>query len=166
MATLGFKAFNSDCTNRYGMKFLENIEYSFDGQLQYGSSNNGFHFCENLEDSFRFFNSFEDDIVIGKIIADDKIVSKDDNFYGYYGLCVTNKIKVLKFMSREEVINYGLSLVGERLYRFIRGYKLTAGEIKILQDKFKDDYMAITNIEYYQLNDKEAFIKKLGGYNG
>lgn len=166
MATLGFKAFNGDCTNRYGKKFLEGVEYSFDGQLQYGSSDNGFHFCNNLEDTFRFFDSFNDEVIIGKIVADDKIISTDDTFYGYYGLCVTNRIKVLKFMSREEVVDYGLSLVGDRLYRFIRGYKLTPDDIKMFQDKFSDDYIAIANIEYYQLGDKKAFVKKLGGYNG
>ena len=54
MGIKGYKAFYSDMRNHYGMKFKEGEIYNVSGNASFGLKGNGFHFCKNIEDTFRY----------------------------------------------------------------------------------------------------------------
>ena len=56
---LGYKCFNENLTNRYNTKFEIGKIYHVNGNIKFGNNGNGFHICKNLEDTLRYFNSFE-----------------------------------------------------------------------------------------------------------
>lgn len=90
-----------------------------------------------------------------------KIIESFDEYYEYYNLYSVEKIEIIKKLSHSEVIKLALTLNGDRLYRFISGYKLHDDEILNFKNKFEDDIKAIQYIEYYQENKKDAFTKKI-----
>ena len=64
MEIKGYKAFNEDFTNRYNRVFKEDKSYHTDGEISFGLNGKGFHFCKRLEDTLRYFDTFENSIVI------------------------------------------------------------------------------------------------------
>ena len=48
MEKIGYKCFNKDMTNRYGVAFLVGGIYSSDNVPKFGNEGHGFHFCKNL----------------------------------------------------------------------------------------------------------------------
>ena len=55
---LGYKCFNENLINRYGTKFEIGKIYHANGNIKFGNKGNGFHLCKNLEDTLRYFKSF------------------------------------------------------------------------------------------------------------
>lgn len=157
MEIIGYKCFNENMTNRYGIKFEEGITYIANGEISFGNDGNGFHFCKNLEDTFRYFPANEENVSVCKVKATGKIVSYEDDYNGYYDMYSAEKMEIIKKLSREEVILYGLNLNSIRVCRFIQGYKLTDSEIELFKEKFNNYTNVLKYIDYYQLNDKDAF---------
>ena len=56
----GYKAFNKDKTNRYGLPFTEGVTYKVGGDISFGNAGNGFHMCTHLSDVFRYFDAIDD----------------------------------------------------------------------------------------------------------
>ena len=75
-----------------------------------------------------------------------------------------SKLEILKKLTREEIIENGLSLSELRVRRFLEGFKLTEDEIKLFLEKFsKNESLQIENvIDYYQRGNLDAFTKKRG----
>ena len=46
---IGYKALNSDFTNRYGFKFEIGKTYKIYNEVKFGNDGNGFHFVEILK---------------------------------------------------------------------------------------------------------------------
>ncbi len=153
----GYKVFNKNLVNRYNFKFQVDKTYEILGKLKYG--NNGFHFVKNLEDGLRYFDAFNNDIDIAYVESQGEVVEYVDDYYGYYNLYVTSKLKILKLLKREEIINIMLNTDVYRIIRFIQGFKLKKPEIDLILNYFPYD-LVLTNIEYFQFNDKEAFVKR------
>jgi len=107
---IGYKAFNSDFTNRYGMKFEIDKIYKVFNEIKFGNYGNGFHFCENFEDTLRYFDAIDDDIIIAKVEATGKIVEYNDEYYGFYNMYCSEKIKVLEIIDRKEIIEMAKKL--------------------------------------------------------
>ena len=61
---LGYKCFNEDLTNRYGFKFEVGNTYKVDGIIKFGIDGNGFHMCERLEDTLRYFDAMNLDVSV------------------------------------------------------------------------------------------------------
>ncbi len=157
MEIKGYKAFNEDFTNRYNRVFKEEKSYHTDGEISFGLNGKGFHFCKRLEDTLRYFDTFENSIVIAEVIGSGKIVEYHDDYYEYYDLYASSDIKIVKFLSREEIIDMALKFSERRMKRFIMGYKLKPYEIYLFEHKYPS---IDTAIDYYQRGNKEAYLTK------
>ena len=129
----GYKAFNSNETNRYGKEYKENTTYYTEGPLKFGNHGNGFHFCKRLEDTLRYFPAMEEEVQIAEVTSLEDYVEYEDDYYGYYDIYAARVLRIDRFIPREEIINMYLDLdVPSRVIRFVASYKLTPEEI----DKF------------------------------
>lgn len=157
MEIQGYKAFNKGLTNRYGMKFNEGEIYSIDGDLRFGNNGNGFHFCKRMEDTLRYFPGMEEEIDIARITSLGNLVESEDDYYGYYDMFCTDKIRIDKKLSREEIIKMYLDMPDYRVIRFIQGFKLSDFEIELFKLRYGDDEKIMKTIAYYQLGDKDVY---------
>lgn len=90
----GYKVFNKGLTGNYGNTYELNKNYFYEGNIKFKHS--GFHFCEHLEDTLRYYNSFESDIEICLIKAFGTIVTYNDEYYGYYDMHSSSNFIILK----------------------------------------------------------------------
>ena len=144
----GYKSFNADMTNRYGMKFEVGKIYMTCGPIKFGNNGNGFHMCKNMEDTFRYFDSTN--IAVCEVNGYGKKVKYEDDYYGFYDMYAVEKLEILKLLKRKEILDYMLKLYPERVMRFIQLFKLYDDEIKIFEEKFRNDAKVINTIKYYQ----------------
>ena len=161
MEVYGYKCFQKGLINRYGVNFKVGETYHSGGNIIFGVDGNGYHMCERLEDTLRFFDAFNEEVDICSVIGMGECVKRDDEYNDYYDMYVCEKMYVIKKLTREEIITYGLNLYEMRLMRFISSFKLTEEEIKLFRDKFKNNYLVSKYIDYYQDNKKDAFVRKL-----
>ena len=112
MFVIGYKGFNKDFTNRYGNKFEIGKVYHADGEIKWGNNGNGFHLCTNIEDCFRYVDS--DTSVITEVIGFGKMKEYDDEYYGYYDMYVCENLRIVRVISREEIISMMLHLCGPK----------------------------------------------------
>ena len=134
MELYGYKAFNSDLTNRYGQKFEVGKTYHANGPIRWGNYGNGFHFCHNLEDCLCYFDASLG-VEIAKVRGYGTIKAYNDEYYGYYDMYVCEYLDVIKVLSREEIINELLKTTEERWERFCRNYNLTEEEKELFYIK-------------------------------
>lgn len=100
----GYKAFNSDKTNRYGIPFEAGKAYKVDGDISFGNQGNGFHMCTSISDVFRYIdandiNNYKIAVVYG---YGDSVLYEDD-YEGYYDMYACRCMYVKKFLTRNEV---------------------------------------------------------------
>ena len=98
MEIRGYKAFNKDMTNRYGVEFKVGSVYEVEGDARFGNDGNGFHFCKRLEDTLRYFDAMNFDVSICEIVGNGKSVSFSDEYNGYYDLYCVEKMEILKLL--------------------------------------------------------------------
>ena len=131
MFVIGYKGFNKDFTNRYGNKFEIGKVYHADGEIKWGNNGNGFHLCTNIEDCFRYVDP--DTSVITEVIGFGKMKEYDDEYYGYYDMYVCENLRIVRVISREEIISMMLNTYVDRRNRFIRDFNLTEEELKLFE---------------------------------
>lgn len=166
MYITGYKCFNDDLTNRYGMKFSVGKIYIANGAIKFGNRGNGFHMCKNIEDTFRYFDAFNNKVSICEVIGSGKTIKYEDDYYGYFDMYSVEKLKIVKKLNREEIINIGLNLNFFRAERFVKGIKLSDEEIKKFKEKFIKNVIVLDAIAYYQENDLDVYKKRIGGIYG
>lgn len=161
MKQKGFKAFNSNMENQYGMKFEEGKTYSIpeDMNLTKGPLGTGFHYTPYLEDTLRYVDGMSKDIYIARITAKKEIITFDDEYNGYYDISATRELTIEHILTRKEIINYMLHRPIPAIIRFIGGFKLTKEEIAIIKENFNNNLNLSLAIEYYQKNNKEVYNK-------
>ena len=154
---VGFKSFNSNLINHYGYKYEVKKLYHANNNIKFGINGNGFHICKNLEDTLRFFNSFDHEVEICIVIGFGECDTQYDDYYGYYDMYAFENIYIMKKLSRKEIIDYMKKQNNERIKRFISLYKMNEEEYNMFRniDSSIDKY-----IDYYQLNKKDVFEKK------
>lgn len=159
MEIKGYKAFNKDITNRYGIAFEEGMSYYSSGKPKFGNTGNGFHFCENLEDTLRYFPAMDEEIRIAEVTGFGDIVTENDEYYGYYDMHASSNIRIDKILDRQEIIDIFLDdkVSDQRLLRFVSLFKLTEKEMEAFIDKRSSCGLLIPTLEYYQCGDKDAF---------
>ena len=158
----GYKAFFKGLINKNGIQFEEGKTYSIEGNAKYGQQGNGYHFCERLEDTLRYFCE-EEEIEFAEVTALGDLAEYHDHYNGFFNMYSTNKIKIDKILTREEVINMYLSMNGHnnpRLIIFLSLYSLTKEEIELFKTKFKDEKFVLDTIFYYQEQQKDTSAKK------
>ncbi len=146
----GYKAFNKDHTNRYNMLFESGKKYSITGKVKFGIEGNGFHFCENLSDVFRYFDSSSDNVSVAVVKGSGKIIKYDDDYYGYYNMYVAQTLTVCLFLSRQEIVEIMLQEDDFNTRKFIQTFKLNDDEKEIFLEKYSHDISMTTFINYYQ----------------
>ena len=149
----GYKCFNKNLINRYGMSFEVGMTYSVDGDIRFGNNGNGFHMCTNLEDTLRYFDGFNLKLCPN---CNSELLF-EDNYYGYYDMYSVEKIKIIKRLSREEIINIILSSYEFKVIRFIQGYKLLPQELELFKIKFANNTSIMNAISYYQEGNLDIY---------
>ena len=160
LAVLGYKCFNKDLTNRYGYKFKVGSSYKIDGIIKFGTDGNGFHMCERLEDTLRYFDAMNLDVSICEVVGNGKIVSFCDEYNGYYDMYSVEEISIIRKIGRDEIISMMLNVNELRIIRFLQLYKLNEEEIKLFQDKFRYNMEILDVIDYYQYGINDVYSKK------
>ena len=153
MAIIGYKCFDKGLINKYGKKFSVGKIYIMPGAIKFGINGNGFHMCKRIEDTFRYFECFENEVDVCLVKGSREIIEYSDDYYGYYDMYSVQKIEILKQLSREEIINEGLNMCDLRVKRFVSTLKLTEEEINLFKETFKDNLSVLDAIDYYQEGD-------------
>lgn len=156
----GYKCFNEDLTNRYGFKFEIGNSYKVDGIIKFGINGNGFHMCERLEDTLRYFDAMNLEVSICEVVGNGEIVSFYDEYNGYYDMYSVEEMTILRKIERDEIISMILDVNEFRVIRFLQLYKLNEEEIKLFQDKFRHNIEILDVIDYYQYGIKDVYSKK------
>lgn len=160
MEIYGYKCFNEDLTNRYGMQFEVGKKYKVNGNIKFGNDGNGFHFCKNMEDTFRYFDAMNEEVSVCLVKGSGEIKEHFDNYYGYYDMYATEEIEILKKLSREEIINIGINLDEVRAKRFVSLFKLSKIEKELFLNTFIKSIEVKDAVMYYQEHDTKVYMKK------
>lgn len=162
MEIIGYKAFNKDLTNRYGKKFEVGEAYQTVGEISFGNDGNGFHFCKNIEDTLRYFDAIEGEVVVAEVIASGEMVKKEDEYNGYYDMYCSEKLKIHRIIERKELVKmFLLRITSEiRVRRFIQLFKLTEKEIEMFKLKYAHSITVMDAIAYYQEGKKDTYEKR------
>ena len=158
MAIKGYKSFDVDHTNCYNSYFEEGKSYHVEGQIIYGVHGNGIHFAKRLEDTIRFSGTSDTlkDVAIAEVIGDGIIVEGYDHYNGYYDLYCCSDLEVVKFLTREEIIEHALTLGEFGMERFVSQFRLESDEI----DLFMGKSIRVDNaLEYYQRGNKDIYTR-------
>ena len=147
MFIIGYKALNEDFTNRYGTKYEIGTIYQVSGEIKWGNNGNGFHLCTHIEDCYRYVDS--DNSIMTEVIGFGNMKKYDDEYYGYYDMYVCECMRIIRVISREEIINMMLNTYAERKNRFIRDFNLTEDELKLFE-----------GVEMYGQNSSEGCKRK------
>ncbi len=171
----GYKALDGKNCNQYGQQFEEGKWYHRDGDISFGVHGNGYHFCQNFEDTFRYFPTipikgsiFEpyEEVHLAKVIGSGYIVESFDDYYGYYGLYSAQDLWVEHILTREEIIALARKLGrdSERLERFVSSFLLTEEEIELFKRKGRlisnaiQHYQRDLNLNYQKEHPKQKTI--------
>ncbi len=139
-----YKAFNLDLTNRYDNTYKLNKWYSNDEPA--------FFFATNFEDCFRYYDSNNSLLCEIEIDGDTEYIN--DEYYGMYDIGKTSAFKIVKILSREEIINMATSLSIHRKKNFIKCFELIDDEIEYFK-KFIKNNSELINFEYKYSNKKK-----------
>ena len=158
MDVIGYKCFDKGLINKYGKKFSVGKIYIIPGTIKFGI--NGFHLCKRIEDTFRYFECFENEIDVCLVKGSGEIIESYDDYYGYYDMYSVQNLEILKRLSREEIINEGLNMCDLRAERFVSTFRLTEEEVNIFKETFKTNLSVLHAIAYYQEGDKQVYERK------
>lgn len=156
----GYKSFNEDLTNRYGFKFEIGNSYKVDGIIKFGINGNGFHMCERLEDTLRYFDAMNLEVSVCEVVGNGEIVSFYDEYNGYDDMYAVEEISIIRKIDRDEIISMMLNVNEVRVLRFLQLYKLSNDELGLFQDRFKNNVMILDIIDYYQYGIKDVYTRK------
>lgn len=156
MIVRGYKCFNEDFTNRYGMKFEIGKIYIADKNTKVKK----FHLCKNLEDTFRYFDALNNDVRICEVIGDGEVSVYSEKYQGYYDMYSVSQLEIKKELTHDEIISYGLNLDSNKVKRFIEGFKLTEEEMTKFANKFKNEQSVLHVITSYIENNKAVYKKR------
>jgi len=149
----GYKSFASDGTN-IALDTMPPGDYFYNGTIKYRKS--GFHFAKNLEDTIRYSGTSTP--LIAEVIGYGIIDEGEDEYYGYYDLYAASNIKIIRYLTRDEIIEYALNLNFNRMKRFIIGFELTNKELDLFVEKNK---LIEKVIEDYELRKDVKELKKI-----
>ncbi len=157
---IGYKSFNKGLINNYGKPFEVGKTYSTIGPIIAGNNGNGFHMCEHMEDTFRYFHEegdFDVCLVRGSGLSDYKY----DEYYDYE-MYAFQTIEILRLLTREEIINYGLDLRDNRFKKYISTIRLNSEEIECFEKRLvaTNCPIELQHLDYYQKGEEDAYVKE------
>ena len=159
----GYKSFEKGLVAIDGTKFEVGNTYHCDDGLKVMKT--GFHFCKNIEDTFRYFKDV-DSIEVCEVIGFGDVITYDDEYNGYYDLYTCSDIYIKRIIPKEEILAITNDKIKnshgyiETVIRFIRDYKWTDDEIEKLKSILGEYDNEIEKvIAYYYEGDKKAFTR-------
>lgn len=156
----GYKLLYDDLKNQYGLKMEVGKTYQATGEIKFGTNGNGYHFCGNFEDCFKYAYGSRN-IHIVKIIADGKIIETSDLYNGFDNLYVAQIITIKSLLTKEDIVNKALQLNEMALNRFLKLYPLTEKEKTLFIPIVKNNFTLNRTFEYYQNNNKDIYKQKI-----
>lgn len=153
----GYKAFNADFTNNYGYHFDEARVNSVSGRATFGTSGNGYHFCERLEDTLRYFDAMNGDVLFAEVIGSGDIHEGSDEYYGYYDMYAATNLEIVRVLDRQDIIEMFSDVAWYRMVRFVQGFRLTEEEIVRFKEIYANEEDVLKAIAYYQEGKKDTF---------
>ena len=173
MEIKGYKAFNKDHTNRYGMPFEEGKDYHVDGEIRFGNNGNGFHMCTHLSDVFRYFDP--EYIDVASVIGSGEYDEGEDETWSepYYWMYAVSDIHIEKFLTRDEIIEIMSNASASDIVKFFATYNLSVDEaLQIIRghvgkydhNKVLENYLYyLSGINVYALkpDEREKVLKKV-----
>lgn len=154
----GYKCFKAGLITNYNEKLNSNKIHFVKNEIKY--SKNGYHMCANLEDTLRFFNSFEEPVDIAEVIGFGQVDRYDDEYNDFYEMYAVEFLDIVKVLSREEIIKYVLNLPEQRVIRFVSLYRLNEDEILLLKNIYSKNEDILDAIMYYQDGKKDVYENK------
>ena len=156
---IGYKSYDG---NKIKKEDILNKHFHLDGNIKFHKR--GYHFCERMEDTFRYSGGISNpNMIIAEVEASGIIEEGEDEYYGYYGMYATSDLYVRRILTREEIIEYFLNQRDKlRVKRFLQTFKLNEIETELFKLRFIDNDFITKIIEYYQENKKDAFKEKRG----
>lgn len=154
---VGYMALNN-MKDRFGNEYQVGGNYHMDGDITY--EHNGFRFCGNLEDVFRYCNGFDENTNICLVEGFGKVRIDNDETMEYFDLYATSDLTVLKVLEREEIINDVINKNCFSKARLIAGFKLTDEEIDYMLQNSIGEHLE-PYVDYYQRGDKKAFQRRI-----
>lgn len=151
---LGYKSFNKGLITNQGDKLELNKLYDIKEKPVF--RRRGYHMCEYLEDTLRFFDC--ENIDICKVEGYPEYVEYYDDYNGGGKMYSCQKIVLTKLLTKEEIIEEAKKMDHFRFYNFLAQYELTKEQQEYFIEKFKDDNWILGNIIYHYY-DKKIFEK-------
>lgn len=129
---------------------------------------------ENPIQTYKAFNKVDGKLVnrykrvfeIGKeYFIEGEISVRNDEYYGYYDQYSSSYLKLLKELSRDEIISYAKQIRHNdiALERFIRDFYLTQEEIDYFRNKYKRNPHVLHTLDYFK-GTTEDYQMKLKTY--
>ena len=163
MEIKGYKALTKDMESRYGDKYEIGKTYTVEGPLKFGFGGihgRGIHFCTRLEDTLKYFDIEDEDIIIAAVtsLGDvDEFCEEDQDYSLMYA---ARTLRFDRIVPREEIVDMFLFTPYYRTERFLQFFKLTKEEIELYKYVYQDDSYISNIISYYQENKKDVYEKK------
>jgi len=169
----GYKAFNKDHTNRYGVPFEEGKSYHADGPIRFGNNGCGFHMCVHLSDVFRFFDPKNVDVAAVTASGTFDEGEYDDWQEPYYDMYAVSDIHIDKFLSREEILEIMMNASASDIVKFMATFDITDEEALMLlrANRYKDCleklkkaylyYLKGINVYFMEKEDCERVLRKV-----
>lgn len=164
---VGYKAFNQDHTNRYGVLFEEGKTYKTEGRVEFGNNSmGGFHMCKRLEDTLKFWDGLPDPVV-AEVEGYGDFATYWEDYNGYYDMFSVENLYIKRFLTREQLLYTIMDdkeMYDDRVCRFVQCIKMNPDEIELFKDHFEDSQRILDVIAYYQEGKKDIYEKKYYKY--
>ena len=158
----GYKLLDIGLINEYGFKYEINKIYTLEGELKW--NHNGFHFCTNIEDTLRYRDKEKGTFEIVEVESLGNLVdgsNVENDYYGYETGYATDKFRIIKIITREELIDIVLKSNNiNRITRLIYSITLSEEEIIKIKEMYPNKELINQYIDYYQYDKKDAFSLK------
>lgn len=158
----GYKLLDIGLINEYGFKYEINKIYTLEGELKW--NHNGFHFCANIEDTLRYRDKEKGTFEIVEVESLGNLVdgsNVENDYYGYETGYATDKFRIIKIITREELIDIVLKSNNiNRITRLIYSIPLSEEEITKIKEMYPNKELINQYIDYYQYDKKDAFSLK------
>ena len=145
-----YKCFNEGLFNLYNERFEVGIVYHLNNEIKFHK--NGFHMCKNLEDTLRYFDSFNNNIEIAKVRGFGNIDKYDDYYNEFFDMYATEYMIIDHILTRKEIIEYTSNMSEMGLKRFLSLYRLNNEELAYFREKYRYNSMIMNTIQFYQNN--------------
>ena len=159
----GYKAFEKGLVGFNDFQYEIGGTYHLEGEVK--RLGNGFWFCENIEDTFRYLSKSGNEMEICSVIGSGEVKKFTDDYYGYDIVGCTD-IYIERLIPRNEIYGMFLEELCKpyknliKVERFVRDYEWTEEEIEEIKS-----YLTESEINRFQyitpLSEKHLIKEKL-----